>query len=274
MNANYTWINGEWVLQDQASLYISDLSIQRGYGIFDFLKMTDGKALFFDDHLDRFFHSASIMHLPVAFSRQELKAVISEMTERNHLSDAGIRLTLTGGYAPDAYTPATPNLIITQQPLSIPPLSQGIAIITHAHQRQLPTVKTIDYLMAIWLQPLVAKSQAQDVLYHQQGIVTECPRANFYIVTAAGEIWTPAENVLAGVIRKQLLQLDGQGFNIKATTFTLEDVKQAKEAFITSTTKNILPILQIDGVPVGNGTPGSVTQRLSEVLRELSNNHN
>lgn len=269
MNANYTWINGEWVLQDQATLHISDLSIQRGYGIFDFLKMIGGKPLFFDDHLDRFFHSASTMHLPVGISREALKAVIAEMTDRNQLRDAGIRLTLTGGYAPDAYTPASPNLIITQQPLSIPSLSRGIAIITYEHQRQLPSVKTIDYLMAIWLQPLVAQGEAQDVLYHQQDVVTELPRANFYIVTANGEIWTPADNILSGVIRKQLLQLDGRGFTIQAKTFTLQDVKQAKEAFITSTTKNILPILQIDGIPVGNGTPGPVTQQLSEALHQL-----
>ncbi|MFT4024071.1 MAG: aminotransferase class IV, partial [Flavihumibacter sp.] len=113
------WINGEWLPAETASLLISDLSIQRGYGIFDFFKLVNGKPVFLDDHLDRFYRSAEAMHLHPGIERPELVRVIDEMTARNQLADAGIKLTLTGGYSADGYSLARPNLIINSSHLQL-----------------------------------------------------------------------------------------------------------------------------------------------------------
>ena len=85
---------------------------------------------------------------------------------------------------------------------------KGIELVTWPHQRQLPAVKSIDYVMAIWLQPWMKKNGADDVLYHNNGTVTECPRANFFLVMEDGRLVTPAENILEGVTRKKLLDLE------------------------------------------------------------------
>jgi branched-chain amino acid aminotransferase len=152
----YSFLNSDYLPADTAALRVPDLSIQRGYGLFDFFKTINHKPVFCDDHLNRFFRSAERLRLHVGKTREELKAIVAGLQQRNDLADSGIRLTLTGGYSSDGYSLATPNLIITQQPLMIdlkaecPP---PIRIITYAHQRQLPDIKTIDYLMAIWLQP-------------------------------------------------------------------------------------------------------------------------
>lgn len=269
--SHYTIVNNDFLPAEKASLLITDLAIQRGYGIFDFFKTINGRPIFWGDHLDRFYHSANEMRLTVKQSRDELKVMLLELMNWNNLPDSGIRITLTGGYSPDGYELADPNMIIAQQPLKITTTinQQGIKLITYEHQRQMPHVKTIDYLMAIWLQPLIKESGADDVLYHDNGLLRECPRSSFFLVTHNNEVITSDAQVLKGVIRKQLLSLNGQGFIVKEKLITLEDLKACKEAFITSTTKNVLPVTEIDGQLIGNGQAGETTTALYYALQEL-----
>ncbi|WP_315817912.1 aminotransferase class IV [Paraflavitalea speifideaquila] len=200
----YAIVNNELYPADQATLSVNDLSIQRGYGIFDFFKTLQHQPIFLDDHLDRFYQSASLLQLPVRHNREELKALIAQLM-KNHLPDSGIRITLTGGYSSDGYTISSPNLVITQQPLPINGAlhAKGIHLVTYPHQRQIPAAKSIDYMMAVWLQSFVHQQEAQDVLYHHNNIVTECPRSNFFIVTADDTLLTPRYQILQGVIRKK-----------------------------------------------------------------------
>lgn len=268
---HYSIVNDQLFPATQASLRVNDLSIQRGYGIFDFFKTLNHKPVFLDDHLDRFYQSAAILQLPVHYTREELKDLFRQLMEHNNMPDSGIRITLTGGYSADGYTLSDPNLIITQQPLpanyGLP--ATGIHLATYPHQRQLPAAKSIDYLMAVWLQSFVQQQQAQDVLYHQDNGVTECPRSNFFIVTADDSIITPGHNILKGIIRKQVLALAAGRFAVAEKGITLQDVYSAKEAFITSTTKNILPVVMVDGQVIGTGAPGKITTTLSAALKEL-----
>ena len=191
--------------------------------------------------------------------------------QRNNLPDSGIKMTLTGGYSDDAYIlPAAQNLIITQLPLTIPQglQTEGITLVTYPYQRQLSEMKTLDYSMAIWLQPFIKENKADDVLYQYNGLVKETPRANFFIVTNEGEVITAKNDVLSGVIRKNTLNLKDSGFQITARDFTLEELYNASEAFMTSTTKNILPILKVDRKEIGNGKSGKITSQLSALLFE------
>jgi D-alanine transaminase/branched-chain amino acid aminotransferase len=267
----YTIINNEIIPAEKAFLRVNDLAIQRGYGVFDFFKTLNNKPVFLEDHLDRFYQSASILQLPVNYSREALKDLLQQLMEHNNIPDSGIRITLTGGYSADGYTLSTPNLIITQQALPDNRALQttGIHLSTYPHQRQLPAAKSIDYLMAVWLQSFVKQQQAQDVLYHQNNAVTECPRSNFFIVTANDTIITPGHHILQGVIRKQVLALAATRFAVKEKEVTLQDIYQAKEAFITSTTKNILPVVKVDGQVIGTGTPGAITTLLANDLQQL-----
>jgi D-alanine transaminase/branched-chain amino acid aminotransferase len=248
---------------------VTDLALQRGYGIFDFFKTKDHKAIFLDDHLDRFFHSAEKMRLSTGKTRDQLKALLAELMKRNNIADSGIKITLTGGYSPDGYMLSGPNLIIIQTPLVLAKEmnTTGISLITHPHQRQLPDVKTTDYLMAIWLQPLIKAKGADDVLYHNGGIIGECPRANFFIVTKENELLTPSSNILKGIVRKHILDIYREEGPVFEKDITLQDVKECKEAFITSSTKNVLPVTMIDGKPVGSGYPGEVSQWLWERIQ-------
>jgi len=271
MKVNTVFLNHAFIAETQASLLVTDLSIQRGYGIFDFFKTINGKPVFLDDHIARFYNSAKKMHLQISQTPAELKDIIAELMQRNNLPDSGIKMTLTGGYSDDTYTlPAAQNLVITQTALTMPKglQAKGITLVTYPYQRQLSEMKTLDYSMAIWLQPFIKENNADDVLYQYNGFIRETPRANFFIVTTEGEVVTAKNNILAGVIRKNILNLEDTGFQLTEREFNLEELYNASEAFITSTTKNILPVLKVDGKEIGEGKVGKITTQLSALLLE------
>lgn len=260
-------VNGRLIPTPEATLQVNDLALQRGYGIFDFFKTVNGHPVFISDHLNRFLNSAKEMRLDNGLFMQELEQQIHTLQTSNQLPESGIRLTLTGGYARDGYSVATPNLILTQIPLTLPrDLPPSIQLMTHEFQRQLPAVKSIDYLMAIWLQPLVKQQAMDDVLYISAGVVRECPRANFFIINNKGELQTTKEKLLWGITRKKVLELAAKILPVAEKDISLADLADAREAFITSTTKHITPVKAIDGQLVGSGEPGELTQLLSERL--------
>ncbi len=270
MNPLFAAVNGVLLPADQASLQISDLSIQRGYGVFDFFKTLNFKPIFLEEHLDRFFRSAAGLRLEVGKTREELRALIALVQDKNQLAYSGFRITLTGGYATDSITPVTPNMVISQVPLPgaiSGKVQPSIRLVSYPHRRQLPEVKSIDYLMAIWLQPYIRECGADEVLYHQDGSISECPRSNFFMVTAGDVLVTPARGILPGIIRGKVLELARQQFAVEVRDVTLRELSVAKEAFITSTTRHGLPVSQVGGV--GLGEAGPVARLLNAELYAL-----
>lgn len=264
----YVVLNNAIIPEKDAFLHITDLAIQRGYGIFDFFRTVDNIPLYLEDHLDRFFASARAMHLKLHLSRQEIKDLLLELIEKNNIPVSGIKIILTGGYSSDGYGITKGNLIMKQYPFSVPENSfeKGIRLLLYAYRRQFARVKTIDYITGIHAMPLLKEKNADDVLYFYEDQISECPRANFFIVTEDGSVLTPEKHVLEGITRKKIL--DFKGFSIQQTSISPTDVLLAKEAFITSSTKNILPVTEINGLLINNGKPGNITRSLAEELQK------
>ena len=264
-------INGKFLPADKGQILISDLAIQRGYGVFDFFKTINGVPVFLEDHLDRLYRSADQMRLDFGYDRDALKAMLFELMGMNNLPFSGVKITVTGGYAEDGYSLAKPNVLITQQPLLLynDANASPLKIVSYEHQRQMPHIKTIDYLMAIWLQPFIKLNQADDVLYHNNGVITECPRSNFFIVTDDDVLVTPANNVLHGITRMQILRHLKHICTIEERNITLDEVYKAKEAFVSNSSKNILPVVKVDQHKIGTGEPGPLTMRIKKELLQL-----
>ena len=274
MNNYYTYVNGEILRPKEAKILVTDLAIQRGYGIFDFLKTVNGKVVFIEDYFDRFYNSAQEMHLDIQIDRQQLRKEINILLAKNNLPNSSLKLLLTGGYSEDGYQVAKPNLIMVQAVYEYDESSfyDSLSLLSHNYQRQLPTVKTIDYLQAIHLQPLLQLKKADDLLYHADGQVRECPRANVFIVKD-NQVLTPETNILKGITRKKILSLRLDNLDIKVQDFNLDDFKNADEAFICSSTKNILPVTSVDGSPIGDGKIGKTTTLINQKLLELIKNY-
>jgi D-alanine transaminase/branched-chain amino acid aminotransferase len=258
---------------EEAGVPVTDLLVQRGYGIFDFLRVANNKPLFMDAHLDRFFHSAAIMRLNIPETREEIKKIVSELISKNQMPYSGIRMLIAGGDAADGYTIEHPHLIIIQAPLAEPSLqlpANGIKLATYNYQRQIPEVKSTDYLMAIWLQPWMKEQGADDILYHNNGFIRECPRSNFFLVTNQNIIVTAHENMLKGVTRKNIIEVcKSNGLVVEERAVHVDELKTAKEAFITSSTKRIIPVQQIDQYYYASSSQDSIARKIYDLLVNL-----
>lgn len=255
-------VNGQLIPIESASLRLADLAIQRGYGVFDYLKTVAGRPVFLDDHLDRLMDSCREMHLFV--DRARIEAQVRELIAQNGIADSGVRITVTGGESADGYTIGTPTVVIAQSPLRIADDPAPVKLLSCAHRRQLPTIKTIDYLMAVKMRPVVLARGADEVVYHHDGVISECPRNNVFLVDADGRLATPGRDVLPGVTRRRILEMT----DVDARDVTLDELRGAREAFVTSTTRNLVPIGSVDGHPIGDGRPGETTRRLQRLLAE------
>ncbi len=262
----YAMLNGKLSRAEALSLHVSDLSILRGYGIFDFFLFLKGQPLFLDDYLDRFYRSASLLHLESPFSRADFAEQILQLIEANGCQEGGIRLLLTGGYSVDGYTPAEPNVLVLQYPLPAQAwdTSATLKLMTHQHLRELPEIKTTNYITGISLLPQLKKHGADDLLYLDGEWVRESVRSNFFLVLEGERVVTPALKILAGVTRKQVLHLARQRYTVEEREVHVSEIAGAREAFFTSSTKGIFPVVQIDGRPVGDGNPGPVSKQLQK----------
>jgi D-alanine transaminase/branched-chain amino acid aminotransferase len=273
MNNNISHINGKFVSIEQSVIPINDLGIQRGYGVFDFLRVAGDKPLFIDDHLDRFFYSAEVMRLKIKQEKTELKSIIQELINTNKLNHSGIRLILTGGESVDGYIISEPRLSIIQQSLKPPPdklPDTSIKLVSNEFQRQLPHVKTTDYLMAIWLQPWMKEKNADDILYHHNGYISECPRSNFFIINKENILVTPKEKILHGITRKKVIDIVKKlGIEIQERDIHLNEIENANEAFITSSTKRILPVVKIDDIEMDGLYSSGIMQTIWKKLMEV-----
>jgi branched-chain amino acid aminotransferase len=270
------YARGKFIAVNEASVSVNDLGVQRGYGIFDFLRVSGNVPLFMEDHLDRFFHSAKEMRLTVKESGQEIAEIIFHLIKQNNQPTSGIRILLTGGESPDGFQIIEPGLVIVQQAITAPPnemIFQGIHLLSYPFQRQLSHVKTTDYLMAIWLQPWLKENSGDDILYHHNGFVTECPRSNFFIVTQDGKLVTPGKNMLKGITRKQLIKLATEmGIIVEERDILLKEIEHAREAFISSSTKRLVPVRQLDNIRFPSPKIDSVSGRLWDCFLSLEKN--
>lgn len=244
--SQYTYLNGHIIHDAEANLRVTDLAILRGYGVFDFFRAIEGQPIFMDDHLDRFERSASFLGLHIPVSRQHIKDNILELIHINHHTLLGIRLVCTGGYGEDGYTPAiTPNLIMLAKPFIFHPIYNGLKLMTENHQRDMPNVKTTNYIRPISLIPLMKKINADDVLYHQNGHISESSRSNICIIKD-GILITPSQGILEGITRKKIISFAQEILPVEIRMVTLGETMKADEVFLCGSTKRIAPVTSID----------------------------
>lgn len=267
----YYNVNGVVTPAEEASLKVNDLAILRGYGIFDFFLVWDYVPLFIEDYLDRFYRSAQLLNLEVPAEREELKHRIHELISLNKCSHAGIRLVMTGGYTHDSYTPIAPNLVVMHhdyKPFSDEAYEEGVKLMSYEYQRDLPEVKTTNYAMGIRLIPELKKVGAIEPLYHSNGTIKEAVRSNFYIIDQNDTVITADSDILMGITRKHVLEAIDGHFKVERRQITLEEVWNAKEAFLTGSNKGVIPVTRLDNHVYGNGQPGATTRRITELFNE------
>ncbi|MBT3188812.1 MAG: aminotransferase IV [Anaerolineae bacterium] len=268
------YVNGEILSTSKGGIGISDLALQRGYGVFDYARTYNRKLFHFDDNLHRLRLSASKLHLKLPIPDIEITAVAEQLIRESTLNTPSIRLILTGGYSASPFF-KDPNFIIIAEELPTYPASVyslGVKLIKVEYQRELPHVKSINYMNSIRLEPLRREKNAFDILYYSENGVTECPRSNFFIFQG-DRLVTPSSHVLHGITREIILKLASDHFPIEVRKIDPGELSTIDEAFITSTSKGIIPVTTIDAHKVGTGLVGDRTRILMRLLNEYTENY-
>ena len=272
----YSKVNGNLIPSEKAVLPLADLATLRGYGIFDYFLFKNQQPLFIADYLERFFNSAKLMHLEMPVTKKELADDIQDLILKNKLPNGSIRLLLTGGCSPDGYTPTQPNLAIIQYPevTSNPDwYDKGIKLLLCAFKREIPEVKTINYLNGIRWIPDLKKKGAVEPLYHYEGKLLETVRSNVFIVNKEGTLMTPNQDILMGITRKKVIEAAIElGIKVQKGTVLLEDLKEATEVIITGSNKKVMPVVQIDDQTFNQGIPGPTYHALADAFEKKSRN--
>ena len=268
------YLNGKYIAFDQACLPLNDLGIVRGYGVFDFLRTYNGMPFKLREHVQRLQNSANLIGLSLPWSTEEIAAIAKNTLERNNLPEANIRIVATGGSSPDFITPSgQPSLMVIVTPVSQYPneyYEQGIKVITVQTERFFPKSKSLSYISAISALQQAKLNQAVEALYvNQQGQVLEGTTTNFFVFQGS-QLITPQENILKGITRDVVLELAKNQFEIVEQPVDYSDLSDCDEAFITSSTKEIMPVVQIDELPISQGKPGEKTQLLMNLFHNYT----
>lgn len=269
------YVNGRFLPAREAVVGVGDLGLVRGYGVFDVLRTYQRAPFALRRHLERLQRSAQQVDLPLPMTLEDLEQLVHECLARNAAVepqlDVTIRLIVTGGASAGFMLPeAEPSLLILLAPVrNVPPqlYSAGAALITADIPRFMPSVKSINYIPAILGQKRARAAGAVEALYCTgAGVISECTTSNFFIVRNGGLI-TPNQDVLEGITRNVALELAADLGDVILRPILRRELSEVDEAFITSTTKEIMPIVRVDDIRIGSGRPGPYTQRLAELFR-------
>jgi branched-chain amino acid aminotransferase len=274
------WIDGTFYDQADAKISVYDHGLLYGDGIFEGIRVYNGKIFEADAHLSRLFDSAKAIRLTIPQTADQLKAAIEQTFRLNHFTDCYVRLVVTRGVGYLGLNPnkcPTPSVIIITDTIELYPkemYEKGMAVITASVIRNHPNaisprVKSLNYLNNI-----LAKIEAADanvpeaVMLNHEGNVAECTADNIFIVKA-GAVYTPTthDGILEGITRKVILELCGKlGIPCLEKTLQRHDMYIADEFFLTGSGAEVVPVTKIDGRTIGHGTPGPITRRLMEAF--------
>lgn len=271
------YVNGNYLDASAAVLPLNDLGLVRGYGVFDLLRTYAGIPFKLREHVQRLERSAAEIGLALPWSGAELEAIVHETYRRNDLPDASIRIIVTGGASPNFMTPqGKPSLVVMVEPVApsnAEEYTTGAKLISVTMERFLPTVKSLNYISAIMAMQRATPLGAVEALYRDAaGLVSECTRSNLFAFQG-DRLITPKDDVLAGITRAVVMEIAADDFTVAEALLPYDELLRCDEVFITSTTKEILPIVQIDDFTVGLGQPGPRTRKLMRLFQAYTKTH-
>jgi branched-chain amino acid aminotransferase len=264
------WLNGGLADEEAACVSPADHGLLVGDGVFETLRCYSGVPFALGEHLDRLEAGARTLGLDPparALLEQATRAVI----EANTLSDARMRITLTSGAGPPGLLRGDggPTVLVSAQAITPWPPTATAIVSRWARDQDSPLtgVKTISLVASVMaLSEARGHGAAEAILLNRRGEVCEATTANVFVVRG-GRVATPslAAGCLAGITRERVLKLSG-GLEAELPEAALH---AAEELFLTSSTRGVQPLVELDGRPVGSGKPGEVTRRLADAYAEL-----
>ena len=274
------YVNGRYLPENEATVSIFDRGFLFADGVYEVTSVIGGKLLDFDGHAVRLERSLNELEMAHPVTKDELLEIHRQLVERNEITDGLVYLQITRGAADRDFAypkDAEPTIVLfTQNKPGLaqsPVADKGMKVISIEDQRWgRRDIKTVQLLYPS-MGKMAAKAQgADDAWMVQDGFVTEGTSNNAYIIKDNVLITRHLGNeILHGITRKAVIEFARVAqIRVEERSFTMEEAKAADEAFITSATTFVMPVVQIDDKPIGSGQPGPLTKRLREIYLEES----
>ncbi|MFY9212299.1 MAG: D-amino-acid transaminase [Aestuariivita sp.] len=277
------YVNGEYLPEDQARVSIFDRGFLMADGVYEVTSVLDGKLIDFDGHAVRLERSLGELEMASPVTREELLEIHRELVRLNDVNEGMIYLQITRGAPsdrdfvfPDAETTPSTIVLFTQNKPGLadnPAARKGMRVISIEDMRWgRRDIKTVQLLYPSMGKMMAKKAGADDAWMVQDGFVTEGTSNNAYIVKGNKIITRALSNdILHGITRAAVLRCAAEAqMEVEERNFSIDEAQEADEAFITSASTFVMPVVEIDGTKLGDGTPGSVATRLREIYLDES----
>ena len=277
------YVNGQYLPHAAASVHIEDRGFQFADGVYEVCEVREGYIVDLTRHLDRLDRSLSELSMRWPMGRAAMTRVIRETVRRNRVTDGMFYMQVTRGAAkrdhvfPASSVPST--LVVTAKRMdrsaATGKAAKGIEVITLPENRwDRVDIKTVGLLPNVLARQQAKERGAAEAWFvDENGMVKEGAATNAWIITQDGTLVTrPAEHgILRGVTRTTLFEVaEKLGLRIEEREFSVEEAKRARESFISAATTLVMPVVAIDGVPVANGAPGSLSLSLRQAFFDVA----
>ncbi len=274
------YVNGEYLPEEDAKISVFDRGFLFADGVYEVTSVLGGKLIDFAGHATRLERSLSELEMASPVTSDELLEIHRQLVERNGIEDGLVYLQITRGAAdrdfayPEGVAPSI--VLFTQSKPGLadsPKVQEGMKVISIEDQRWgRRDIKTVQLLYPSMGKMAAKKAGADDAWMIEDGFITEGTSNNAYIVKGGTIITRHLGNeILHGITRAAVLRFARESqMQVEERAFTLDEAKDADEAFITSASTFVMPVVDIDGAPVGSGRPGPVALRLREIYLEES----
>lgn len=274
------YVNGEYLPEEDARISVFDRGFLMADGVYEVTSVLDGKLIDFDGHYARLGRSMVALEMASPCDREALLTIHRELVARNKIENGLVYLQVTRGVADRDFAypeGAAPSLVLFTQSkpglADSPAARDGIKVISIPDQRWgRRDIKTVQLLYPSMGKMMAKAAGCDDAWLVEEGQVTEGTSNNAYIVKD-GRIITRqlGHDILAGITRAAVLRFAREAqMEVEERAFTIEEAQGADEAFVTSATTFVTPVVEIDGAQIGNGAPGPVARRLREIYLEES----
>jgi D-alanine transaminase len=278
--ARFAYVNGRYVPHDKATVHVEDRGYQFADGVYEVVTVVDRLMIDEDPHLDRLERSLDELMIAMPVSRQVLKMIMRELVRRNRLIDGLVYMQITRGVAPrDHKFPVVeppPALVMMTKAIdhaAQPKFRDGVKVITIPDIRWTRCdIKTVSLLPNCLGAQQAAEAGAYEAWQvDRDGYVTEGTSSNAWIVTDAGKLLTRelSTDILSGVTRRTIFAIaETEGLEFEERPFTVEEAIGAREAFASSATSFVTPVVQVDDTIIGDGKPGPLARKLLDWYME------
>lgn len=254
--------SGRLILPAEATISIFNPVIYGAFGVYESIQLCQGAIFRLEDHLERLAESACAIDLKLPADLGTIARWTHEVIAANRCQDALLRLFALGPNPENG-----PEVFIWPEPPRVfPPelFQRGVGAVTYHGERALPNAKSLNTLVNHMAKTrALAAGEHEGLLVNRHDCLTEGSSSNLFAVQAGVLLTAPAADVLAGVTEQEVLQLAGQlQIPVLRRPLPLAECQQWDEAFLTSTSRHVLPLVRIDGQPIGDGRPGPITRRL------------